>query len=134
MGVAGRRDIKVEISHGLSHRPWWPQALASLRELAALEHNWNGYGERAVTDEALLCAVAVLEAVGAGPCPDIVPVFDGGVQIEWADTEIEVPPARAPVEVFLPGIDGDAVLVADPYNGEAHSSDWARVRDAIAAA
>jgi hypothetical protein len=57
-----------------------------MEELAALGPDWNGYGEQAITPEA----IATLAWISA------VPLSSGGIQLEWHtgqfDIEVEIGP------------------------------------------
>lgn len=57
-----------------------------MADLAALGPDWNGYGEQAITPEAIATLAWVT----------VVPLSSGGVQLEWHteqfDIEVEVDP------------------------------------------
>ena len=94
----------------LTEQPWINDVSARLREFMALGENWNGYGEQPINTNAVIRTAIVLHEIGrGGPGPVVVPVYDGGIQIEWYsdDTEIEVlvPPSE-PMEVCLKQPDG----------------------------
>lgn len=131
-----RAELSVPVSHTLSDQSWWPDVVTRLRWLAALLPNWNGYGDHIITDNALRQTVRVLERVAVGgPKPDIVPIFDGGVQIEWGvspEVEIDVAPTGASVEVYLCDED-EPLLIVDLSDTGRHRSDWTRIRAAIGA-
>ena len=69
-----------------------------LEEFAALASDWDGYGARQIDRRALeLARVLVWRFLEQGlPVPEIFPVPDGGVQIEWEagplELELEVEP------------------------------------------
>ena len=101
--------------------------------MLALGDNWNGYGERAVHKGALKRAVNVLDVIGVdGPCPDIVPTSDGGVQLEWASTdgeiEVEIPPVGL-ASVFIV----DAAGEESEFLAGARNEIWQQLRTHIAA-
>jgi len=123
-----RREITLRVSRQLSRRPWFHQALRDFRRLLALDDNWNGYGERAVHEDAVKRAMNVLNVVGVdGPRPDIVPTSDGGVQVEWSadgsEIEVEIPPV-GPASVFIVEASGEESEVS----AGARNAVWEQVR------
>jgi hypothetical protein len=95
-----REEVTISVSRETSEQPWFGATMERLQRLVALGPNWNGYGEARPHAASIKRAVAVLDAVAyRGPTPDMVPLADGGVQIEWhiADDSIEivVPPRGA---------------------------------------
>jgi len=83
-------------------RPWLPDALARLTHLTELGANWDSYGGDPVTADALAQTRALINmlsawhAVAPNLPPQVVPVPDGGVQIEWHengyDLDVEIHP------------------------------------------
>ena len=63
-----------------------------LDELASLEPNWDGYGAKLIDPAALRQASVVLEDLHGWPLrePEIFPVPDGGVQLEWTSGPVEL--------------------------------------------
>ncbi|MEJ7786391.1 MAG: hypothetical protein WKF96_16430 [Solirubrobacteraceae bacterium] len=73
----------ADVSRG-SH--WRDAVAARLAELERLAPNWDGDGGRPVSRRHGNRAFAVVErlfALGEVGLPDIVPLADGGVQLEW---------------------------------------------------
>lgn len=64
---------------------WQSEALARLAELEGLSPNWDGYGGRPVTRRHANRAMTFLGRIMRDdlPPPEIVPLADGGVQLEW---------------------------------------------------
>lgn len=127
-----RREITLRVSRELSERPWFNDVFSRLCRLLALGDNWNGYGERAVHEGAVKRAMEVLDVVGVdGPCPDVVPTSEGGVQLEWTSSASEI-------EVEIPPVGPALVFVVDDSGPEfeilagARSSVWAELQDRIA--
>jgi hypothetical protein len=61
-----------------------------LDNLRALKDDWDNDGALAPTEEAILLAEKIINAE-----PSVVPLTDGGVQVEWhcgADIEIAITP------------------------------------------
>ena len=128
-----RREVPLEISATLGKQPWFNPILERLRGFLALSENWNGYGERTIHESTLRRVVEVLKAVcPEGPAPEVVPMSDGGVQIEWASGSYEI-------EIEVPSIGAAKIFLADPSGSEqeieADSSStlvWGLLRDCIA--
>ena len=74
--------------------------------------------------------MGVLYRVGLeAPRPDVVPMADGGIQIEWyysaTEVEIEVPPT-GPMTILLAFPDGDYT-----ENMVLNATDWEPARKAL---
>jgi len=88
--------IEVEVQGILP--PWWTAALEQFQEVLNLPANWNSYGARQVTPQAVLAAIVLIDATMSfdSPTPIIVPTVQGGVQLEWhtrgVDLEVAVSP------------------------------------------
>lgn len=83
------------------------EALAArFEELAALDPGWDTYGSRPIDRDALREGQAFVERLLQQhiPIPSIVPVPDGGVQLEWSagavELELEFEPGAA-IAVFV---------------------------------
>lgn len=129
----GNREITLEVSRNLRERPWFHPTLTRMLMLLALDHNWNGYGERAVHEAAVKRAIDVLDVVGVdGPRPDVVPTSGGGVQLEWAgggcEIEVEIPPVGL-AAVFIVEASGEESEVL----AGARNAVWEKLRARIAA-
>jgi hypothetical protein len=61
--------------------PDWEHAMRLLRP------NWNSYGAKPITEEAIAAMRKLLEAK-----PHVVPLADGGLQLEWDQAEIVIQP------------------------------------------
>ncbi len=81
---------------------WLRPTVQALTDLLQLPQNWDGYGaaqvRKQIAQQALLVLVEVME--NDAPIPGIVPLSDGGVQVEWhrrgKNLEIEFPTDEAP--------------------------------------
>lgn len=87
---------------------WLVSAIQRIASFSAYPENWNGFGERRITDRAVISGAKVLSRIAvAEPPTAVVPLATGGVQIEWGDTGeviVEVmPDGRA--EGYLVGPD-----------------------------
>lgn len=92
-------------AHSAHTQPsWLPYVYDRLAQLMNLPPGWDGYGGEPVpVDIASFAAQLLIETLDPeGPCPQIVPLSYGGVQIEWheltLDLEIEV---VAPHEIIV---------------------------------
>lgn len=64
----------------------WSQAAASVRSLALLQNNWDGYGGLAVSKEAAKNAERILLAVSgiaSFAAPEVTPTSSGTVSLAW---------------------------------------------------
>ena len=91
-------NITFEVTRRLLEQPWFDDVLATVRELLALGKNWDGSDELAIHPKAIMRAMQILRAVGeGGPRPDLVPMPNGSVQLEWfyrgQEIKIESPPS-----------------------------------------
>lgn len=81
---------------------WVTPTVQSLLDLLQLPQNWDGYGavriQEQIAQKVLMVLVEVMES--DAPAPSIVPLSDGGVQVEWhrrgRNLEIEFPDGEAP--------------------------------------
>ena len=75
---------------------WQGYAIDRLRQIIALEPNWNSYGSRQVSERLANVALQILESVmrDTTPRPSILPTPMGHIQFEWhihgIDLEVEV--------------------------------------------
>lgn len=78
----------------------------SINEMLSLQPGWDSYGGLPTTEMAARKAIKIISAIlSKASCPPaVVPVGDGGVQLEWHnsgwDVEIEVHPNGA-VSTFI---------------------------------
>lgn len=65
--------------------PWLRDAVARVSHLTALRPNWDSYGARPIDATSATRVVGFLldHAYGGLSAPSVVPMTDGGVQIEW---------------------------------------------------
>lgn len=98
-----RVAVAIQLPRG-EPEPWWARAVEDrLENLAHLESNWNGHGAQPPRPEAILIGVRVIASLlgthQGWPLPQIVPTWQGGLQLEWhlhpADIEITVDPRDA---------------------------------------
>lgn len=78
--------------------PWVQLALTSIKDIANLPPNWDGYGSPPLSQKAYQYAVAILKSLTGDdlPQPSIVPISGGGMQFEWRhkgrELELEIDP------------------------------------------
>jgi hypothetical protein len=90
---------------------WFDTALKRINDLAGLARGWNGYEAEEISAEMAISAVRFLTKI-AHPsiaAPAIVPLSDGGLQVEWHRGELDV-------EVTLSEEDG-GVFIFDRRTG-----------------
>ena len=102
---AERATLTVEVSRATMRSEWFHHLLWRLRSLLDLRPDWNGYGERAVHPASAKRVVALLNEISyVGETPAVVPLSDGGLQLEWhregRNLEVEVPPSGPAVAWF----------------------------------
>jgi hypothetical protein len=74
--------------------PWIDPLIERLESVLTLEAGWDGAQASTITNDALAATLSVLEETMAWDTitPAVVPVTDGGVQLEWhcAGVDLEV--------------------------------------------
>jgi len=86
---------------------WKEPTVFRLAEVLCLPAGWDSYGAPRIDRHAVSSALALLESAAPEemPAPLVVPVSDGGVQLEWhawgLDVELEVPPAATTAQLFF---------------------------------
>lgn len=94
----GAADPLVEIREAIPEGAprWLPRLAKRSAELLMLPEDWDTYGAACVEHRAVRYALRLLLLVSSSitPTPSLVPLPDGGVQVEWhvggTDLEIEV--------------------------------------------
>lgn len=71
---------------------WLRPAISRVEELTALAPGWNSYNAKPIDAGVAMEAVAFLldHAYRTVPEPSIVPLADGGIQIEWHDGGVDL--------------------------------------------
>ena len=97
--TAAERDPPEKVRIHLHGREpsWLGAVLDELSALLDLKHDWNSYGAVPIEKEAVVAAARLVTFGGQDQLrPTIVPVADGGVQLEWhragVSIEVEVGP------------------------------------------
>lgn len=93
----------ADVPSPLNALPAWVEpTIAAFIGIQGLPDNWNSYGSRTTSGDLIKQALSVLETVMQpnSPAPSVVPLGDGGLQIEWhrqrQDLEIVFPLDEAP--------------------------------------
>ena len=97
----------------LATQPWFGEVSSRLNRFLTYGEDWNGYGEKAISERAAIGTIIVLHRIGiGGPKPVVVPVHDGGIQIEWyhggVEIEVEIPP-YGPASIYIARPDGSRI-------------------------
>ncbi len=117
----------------LAVQPWFRNVKTRLQRFLSYEANWNGYGEQPISRQAVKRSLIVLHRVAlGGPEPAVVPVFDGGIQIEWyydgMEIEVEIPPSGR-ISIFMTFPDGSIV---EEHTQQVEDAIWDELQVAIA--
>ncbi|MCQ3808259.1 MAG: hypothetical protein OXB92_09480 [Acidimicrobiaceae bacterium] len=108
-----KQSVNSHILKDLSAQPWFKEIATRLQRFLSYEANWNGCGEQPISKSAVKHALVVLHRVAlGGPEPVVVPVCDGGIQIEWyysgTEIEVEISP-RGAESIYIAPPDGTCV-------------------------
>lgn len=85
---------------------WLRPVIEDLGSLSRLKENWDTYGAPRINDGCIKDALSLLKEVqgDSSPAPSCVPTSEGGIQLEWhrssIDLEIEISP-QGTVEVYF---------------------------------
>lgn len=118
------RTIRIPVGDGAftvslkdSSLPAWVQpTIESFAEIQALSDNWDSYGGKAINRDIIQQALVALSQImwTNSPTPSIVPLGDGGIQVEWhrkqQDLEIVFAVDERPQYYYTDrasGVDGD---------------------------
>jgi len=65
--------------------PWVEPTLSAFVRVQGLPNNWNSYGGKKVDRDLISQSLSVLEMIMqvTSPPPSVVPLGDGGIQLEW---------------------------------------------------
>ena len=125
-------DLLV-IDGDASMAPWHSESAARLSALQELGDNWNGYGEKPITDEAVRRAWEVLrDLADTVPKPLIAPLTNGGIGIEWDDNDpavfVDVDSRGAVSAAWIKQHNGEELEIEDFETPE-----WKRIRSFLCA-
>lgn len=80
------KDGAFTISLNAAALPAWIEpTIEAFAKIQNLQDNWDSYGGKAVNPDTLQQSLAVLAQIMRtnSPAPSIVPLGDGGIQVEW---------------------------------------------------
>ncbi len=87
-------ESKADVWSDRTLPPWINPLIEQFQRVLALNEGWDGASARPITSDALATALTVLEETMAWDtlAPKVVPVTDGGIQLEWhcAGVDLEV--------------------------------------------
>jgi hypothetical protein len=118
------QPAKVARIGGRKPPRWYADTLDALHRLAGLSDGWNGYGAPPVHAGSVTATLSFLShaALPDAPAPAIVPLGDGGVQLEWRSGALELDVGINPdgtYDAVYEGPDGEEEWVGDAYSGVA---------------
>lgn len=96
-------DVVVEVGH--EPHAWLQATIDEMRGLLRLRQGWDSYAACPISPYVVVRALRLLldSLPDKGPAPQVVPMADGGLQLEWhrrgLNIEVTVPPS-GPVEVW----------------------------------
>ncbi len=64
---------------------WVAPTIDGFLSIQALDENWDTYGSRRISEDVMRQALSILTQIMSlsSPVPSVVPMSDGGLQIEW---------------------------------------------------
>jgi len=70
---------------------WWKEVNAQVRQLRALEQNWDKMGGTKIRNDVINFSLHMLEKTmdARTPAPNLTPLSNGGIIIEWHEVEID---------------------------------------------
>ncbi len=77
---------RILVTLTTDHLPSWVKpAISAIVGVQNLSENWDSYGGRKISRDLIKQSLSVLELImGAdSPAPSVVPLGDGGLQLEW---------------------------------------------------
>lgn len=79
------RSGEIRVETGKPEPEWLYPVLDKLQQLSKLGDNWDSYHAQPVSDSAIFAALVVMAHVlkDGSTAPTIVPISEGGVQMEW---------------------------------------------------
>jgi hypothetical protein len=112
-------------------KPSWQQEIVdALCRLIELSDDWDTYGGKPLRHDTAMFALQVLNSLmtPAMPTPNVVPIGNGGVQIEWHQNSLDI-------ELYVAAPYECELLVNDQISGESRvsslSSDFSTLAEAL---
>ena len=130
------RRIEVRVAADRSLRRMWLATYAEeqVNALLRLPPGWDGYRGRQLTQEAVAAAIDVLFAIADDMSlpPQLFPLPDGGIQLEWHaagwDVEIEVDSVGSG---YALATDAEGAVIADGEVTPGQTPTLTQVQDAV---
>ncbi len=91
---------------------YWDQAATTVRSLALLRDNWDGYGGVGVSAEVCANAAAILSAISAVAsfqAPEVTPTSSGTISFAWDTSDVD-----AVLEIGLTRYSGFVQTIGQP--------------------
>lgn len=94
---AAKSTVYVVSFNGEPLPNWVRPTISALNEIGSLPENWDTYGAKAANPDLMRESFSILQLVmqPTSPAPSVVPLSDGGIQLEWhqksQDLEITFP-------------------------------------------
>jgi hypothetical protein len=91
---------------------WVEPTLSAFIGIQGLPDDWNSYGGKKINRDLISQSLSVLEMImqATSPPPSVVPLGDGGIQIEWhrkqQDLEMTFPADDRPQYIYRNNADG----------------------------
>jgi hypothetical protein len=109
---------------------WQNEVVSTLCRFVELPENWDSYGGKPLRHDTGMFALQLINAVMGPslPSPYILPVADGGVQIEWHMNALDI-------ELYVSAPYESELVVEDHISGERRTyflkSDYTPLKDAL---
>jgi hypothetical protein len=106
-------SLRLAVPSEIADARWFRPAVEQLGALLTLPPNWDSYGGRATAQASASQTISFLaQTLSAQVAPPwVVPLHDGGVQLEWHRGGVDV-------EVVLSPEEGDHLYVSDLADGD----------------
>jgi hypothetical protein len=115
------RQIKMTVSHAIAVTQWFRSVESQLQDLFGLGYGWDTYRARQIQPQAAEAALSFLlkHATQSTKPPWVVPLGDGGIQLEWhgngIDLEVAFPISAEP-ELVLTDLGTGEEVEAHPFS------------------
>ncbi len=119
------RPEPIQLTTGVPAPKWLDDTFERVNRLTTLQEDWDGYGASRVSGNAAINAIRFLVKIAYPKLapPEVVPVADGGLQVEWhrdgLDFEVMFEPdapASALIEDRAKGTEAETVEGDDAVN------------------
>ena len=91
---SGGQTSSAFLDYGASHQRngWMSAAYQQLAQLLELKRGWDGYQGSAISEDTAIFTFQLLYQIWSPdfPVPDISPMSDGGIMLEWLTNNYEL--------------------------------------------